>query len=148
MLTLLVAVKWFQFIYCRIGWVQLTLDESWNTELMNSRSASNILTRLMFYSPVRQRETVYENVKAPHNCDWTATIHVVTNKYLERMLLLLNSDYGAMKKTFKLNRSLAKVSALRHKMYITSIFTHVVLATWKNKNLRCWFRLPWHWKQG
>ena len=24
---------------------------------------------LIFYSPVRQRETVDENVKAPHNCD-------------------------------------------------------------------------------
>jgi len=30
------------------------------------------------------------------------------------MLLLLNSDSGAMKKTFKLNRFLAKVSASRH----------------------------------
>jgi len=33
---LLVAVKWFQIIWCRIGW-QLTSDESWNTELVNSR---------------------------------------------------------------------------------------------------------------
>jgi len=30
------------------------------------------------------------------------------------MLLLLNSDYGAMKKTLKLNRFLAKVWASRH----------------------------------
>jgi len=22
-----------------------------------------------------------ENVKAPHDCDWTVTIHVITNKY-------------------------------------------------------------------
>jgi len=36
MLTLLVAVKLFQIIYCRIGW-QLTSDEGWDTELVNSR---------------------------------------------------------------------------------------------------------------
>jgi len=36
-------------------------------------------------------------------------MHVITNKYLEWMLLLLNSDYGAVKKTLKLNRFLAKV---------------------------------------
>jgi len=30
------------------------------------------------------------------------------------MLLLLNSDYSAIKKTVKLNRFLAKVSASRH----------------------------------
>ena len=36
---------------------------------MNSRSESNILTRLVFYSPARQKETVYEKVKARHNCD-------------------------------------------------------------------------------
>jgi len=29
-------------------------------------------------------------------------------------------------------------------MYITSIFTHVVLEMCKNKNLRYWFRLRWH----
>jgi len=33
------------------------------------------------------------------------------------MLLLLNSDYGAMKKTLKLNRFLDKVWASRHKIY-------------------------------
>ena len=49
--------------------MQLTSDESGNTELMNSRSESNILTRLLCYSPARQRETIYEKVKAPHNCD-------------------------------------------------------------------------------
>jgi len=54
-------------------------------------------------------EIIDENVNASHNCDWTATIHVVTNKYLEWMLLLLDSYYGAMKKTLKLNRFLAKV---------------------------------------
>jgi len=40
------------------------------------------------------------------------------------MLLLLNSDYGAVKKTLKLNRLL------------TNIFTHVVLKLCRNKNLR------------
>jgi len=34
--------------------VQLTSDESGNTELMNSRLESNILTKLMFYSTARQ----------------------------------------------------------------------------------------------
>ena len=83
-------------------------------ELMNSRSESNILTRLVFYSPARQKETVYEKVKARHNCDWTVTIHDITSKYLEWMLLLLNSDHGAKKKTLKLNRFLAKFSASKH----------------------------------
>jgi len=48
------------------------------------------------------------------------------------MLLLLNSDYGAVKKTLKLNRFLAKVWASRHtlyQIYLTAIFTHVVLKT-------------------
>jgi len=73
---------------------------------MNSRLESNVLTRLIFYSSARQSETLDENVKAPHKCDWTVTntIHVITNIYLEWMLLLLNSDYGAMKMTLKLNR--------------------------------------------
>jgi len=35
-----------------------------------------------------------------------------------------------------------------YKMYITAIFTHVVLELCKNKNLRYWYRLRWHWKQG
>jgi len=34
-----------------------------------SRSESNILTRLIFYSPARKRETDDDNVKAPHNFD-------------------------------------------------------------------------------
>jgi len=50
LLTLLVAVKWFQIIYCRIGW-QLTSDETWNTELKNSMSGSNIMKILIFYLP-------------------------------------------------------------------------------------------------
>jgi len=33
----------------------------------------------------------------------------MTNKYLEGMLFSLNSDYGAMKKSLKLNRFLDKV---------------------------------------
>ena len=74
-------------MYCRMGWEQLTSGESWNTEFMNSRSESNILTSLMFYSPPRQREAIYEKVKAPHNCVWTATIQDIRNKYLEWMLL-------------------------------------------------------------
>jgi len=41
------------------------------------------------------------------------------------MLLLLNSDYGAMKKTLKLNRFLAKVWTSRHKIDLNAIFTHV-----------------------
>jgi len=152
---------------------------------------------LIFYSPVRQRETVDENVKAPHNCDWnrhntchhnwisrTAVLNwgcshhqgcekglmsaMITQKPihqmvqvgkddssfrtgwglqnelrtadLEWMLLLLNSDYSAMKKSLELNRFSTKVGASRHKIYITAIFTHLVLELCKNKNLRYWFK--------
>jgi len=57
------------------------------------------------------------------------------------MLFLLNGDYGAMKKTLKLNLFLAKVWVSRHiKIYLTAIFTNVVLKLCKNKNLRCWFK--------
>jgi len=56
------------------------------------------------------------------------------------MLLLLNSDYDAMKKSLKLNRFLAKVWAPRHEIYLNAIFTQVVLHLCKNKNLRCWFK--------
>jgi len=57
------------------------------------------------------------------------------------MLFLLNSDYGAMKKTFEVNHFLDKVSASRHKMSITAIFTHIVLELCKNKYLRDWSTL-------
>jgi len=90
---------------------------------MNSRSESDIFTRLMFYSPARQGETIYEKVKAPHNCDWTVTIHLITNKYQEWMLLLLNSDYGAMKMTLKLNRFLAVLPVRRFSLKIGLFFS-------------------------
>jgi len=64
------------------------------------------------------------------------------------MLLLLNSDYGAMKRSLKLNRFLAKVWASRHIKCLTAICTHVALKLCNNKNLRYWLRLRWHWKQG
>jgi len=64
------------------------------------------------------------------------------------MLFLLNSDYGAMKKTLKLNRFSAKFWASRHKMYITAIFMHVVLEQYKTKSTILILRLRWHWKQG
>jgi len=100
----------------------------------------SIISWLIFYSPAKQRETADENVKAPHNSNWTVTIHVTTNEYLEWMLLLQNSDYSAMKKTLKLNRVLAKIWASRHKIYITAIFTHLVSELCKNKNVRYWFK--------
>ena len=56
------------------------------------------------------------------------------------MLLLLDSYYGAMKKTLKLNRFLAKDWASRHKIYITAIFMHLVLELCNNKNLRYWVK--------
>ena len=150
MVTLLVAVKWFKIIYCRIGW-QLTSDGSWNTELMKSRSEFNILTRLIFYSPARQRESVDENVKAPQNCDWTVTIHVITNKYLEWMLLLLNSDYSATKKTLKLNRFLAKVWDSRHiKCMLQPIISHIHACNFETVQKQIYdidLGLRWHWKQ-
>jgi len=42
------------------------------------------------------------------------------------MLLLLNSDYGAVRKTLKLNRFLAKVWASRYTKFLNAIFTHVI----------------------
>jgi len=131
--------------------VQLTSDESWNTELMNSRSESNILTRLMLYSLARQRETLYEKVKAQHNCNWIVTIHDITNKYLEWMPLLLNSDYGAMKKTLKLNRFLAIFSASRHikcRLYYRHIHAYSFRTVQKQKIYDVDLRLRWHWRQG
>jgi len=56
------------------------------------------------------------------------------------MLLLLNSDYGAVKKILKLNRFWAEIWASRHKIYITAIFTHAVLELCKNKNLPYLFK--------
>ena len=58
------------------------------------------------------------------------------------MLLLLNSYYGAMKKTLKLNRFLAKVELqdiwnLYHRHIHAST---VVLELCNNKNLRYWFK--------
>jgi len=92
---------------------------------MNNRSESDILKILIFYTLTRHREIIDENVKAPHNCDWTITIHVITNKYLERMLLLLNSYYGAMKKTLNLNRFLAKVWASRYIKFISPSYSRI-----------------------
>jgi len=58
------------------------------------------------------------------------------------MLFSLNTGYGTMKKTLKLNHFLAKVWTSREKMYITAMFTHVVLLLCKNKiyhiDLRLW----------
>ena len=48
--------------------------------------------------------------------------------------------YGAVKKTLKLNRFLAKVWAPRHKICITAISTHLVLELCNNKNLLYWFK--------
>jgi len=53
MVTLLVAVKLFQTINCRIG-CQLTSDEGWNTELMNSRSESNTVSWKDWFFTCRQ----------------------------------------------------------------------------------------------
>jgi len=63
------------------------------------------------------------------------------------MLLLQNSDYGAVKKTLKLNRFLAKVWASRHKIYLTAIFRHVLWNCAKTKIYDIDLRLRWHWKQ-
>jgi len=50
----------------------------------------------------------------------------ITNKYLEQRLLLLNSDYGAVKKTETESLLSRSFSFETYKMYITAIFTHVV----------------------
>jgi len=52
------------------------------------------------------------------------------------MLLLLNSDYGAMKKTETESIRSQIFSFKTYKIYITAIFAHVVLKLCKNKNLR------------
>jgi len=52
-------------------------------------------------------------------------MHVTTNQYLEGMLLLLKSDYGAMELTLKLNRFLAKVSASRHIKFISTPYSRM-----------------------
>jgi len=49
----------------------------------------------------------------------------ITNKYLESILLLLNSDYGAVKKTWKLNRFLAKVSASRNIKFMSTPYSRM-----------------------
>jgi len=41
------------------------------------------------------------------------------------MLLLLNSDYGAVKKTLKLNRFLAEVWASRHTKFISTPYSRM-----------------------
>jgi len=41
------------------------------------------------------------------------------------MILLLNSDYGAVKKTLKLNRFLAKVRASRHLKFISTPYSRM-----------------------
>jgi len=53
------------------------------------------------------------------------------------MLWLLNSDFGAMKKTLKLNPILASFSFSKtYKIYLTATFTHVFSELCKNKSLR------------
>ena len=42
---------------------------------------------------------------------------------------------------FETESLLSQIFSLKtYKMYITAIFTHVVLELCKNKNLRCWFK--------
>jgi len=52
-----------------IYWKKGRKKKNLGTSVTNNRSESNILTRLMFYSTARRRETIYEKVKALHNCD-------------------------------------------------------------------------------
>jgi len=56
------------------------------------------------------------------------------------MLLLLNSDYGAMKKTETESLLSQSLSFKTYKIYLTAIFTHVVLKLYTNKNLRYWLK--------
>jgi len=70
-------------------------------------------------------KVIDENVKAPHKCELGITRHVITNKYLEWMLLLLNSDYGSLKKALKLNHFLGKDRALRHIKCISSLYSRI-----------------------
>jgi len=69
-------------------------------------------------------------------------MHVITMKYVEWMLLLRSSYYGAMKKTLELNRFLAKfeiqdMQNLHHR-YIHASTVYLQLCN--NKNLRYWVK--------
>jgi len=52
------------------------------------------------------------------------------------MLLFLNSDYGAMKKTETESLLSQTLRFKTYKIYVNAIFTHVILKLCKNKNLR------------
>ena len=63
------------------------------------------------------------------------------------MLSLLGTDYGAMKKSLKLNRFLAKVWASRHIKFISTPYSRMQFKNCaKTKNVD--LRLRWNWKQG
>jgi len=64
------------------------------------------------------------------------------------MLLLLNSDYGAMKNTLKLNRFLAKVWASRHIKFIPTPYSRKNCAKTKIYDVDLRLLIYWHWKQG
>jgi len=65
------------------------------------------------------------------------------NAIVARQLLWHNEE------DFETESLLYKLWTSRHKIYITTILTHLVLELRKNKNLRYWFKARrWHWKQG
>jgi len=103
--TLVVAAEWFQIIYCTVELASNIRLKLKHFETRHSRFLSTWQDDFLLADKVKPegRDITDENVEAPHNCDWTATIHVVKNNYLEWMLLLLHSDYGVMKKTSKFN---------------------------------------------
>jgi len=61
-----------------------------------------LIDKICFFLPSK---VIDENVKAPHNCELSVILHVVSShsKYLEGMLLLLTSNYGVIKKISKLD---------------------------------------------
>jgi len=65
------------------------------------------LTRLIFYSPAGKGKPLMKTLRL-HISVIEQSIRVITNKYLEGMLLLLSCHYRTVK-TLKLNRFLAKV---------------------------------------
>jgi len=128
-------------MYCRIGW-QLKSDESWSTELTNSRTESNILTRLIFYLQAGKLKGNHwwKRYGMRDHRDWPVTIHAIANKCLEWIQLLLNSDLWRNEEDLVTESLLSQsLSFKTYKMQpISPPYSRVNYS--KNKNLRYWFK--------
>jgi len=73
----------------------MKVETLWDAQQV--RIYSNYVTGLIFVFAARWTEIIDEN-EIPDNCDWNVTIYVITDKYLEWMLFLLNSNHDVVKK--------------------------------------------------